>query len=398
MNLVILVLTCGLNFVGLNQALEQESLLEIINEWMGEFNVVEGGDFKTFVENNLIPQDFDRPNKKAPKVISHIDYEDFKFNEMDLEEESSVGYPVGSGVLVRKDEVSLGQMNGKNRKRSVYSIVGNFTDKGFLNGTAEINYMDGSTIFGSVVNSVLHGLSYEVDDNSKIRFMGRYYNGFKKGRAWYFEPEIYPGAITGILDDNEQFNGQSFHYVFLNGIQSDLIHAESTDNGEMKNGKRHRLIGHKLEGGILVLNSKLDPDQEKNRNADLHFTTFGSGFDFEEAIMLQNVWYNLTMRPERTTIFLREFQNISELYEKDPSVHDKIKDFGLLDQAEMLIDSACNKIIASHQLEQDSVRETALVSALGSGSKWIGTLLDFSTGLQSIIPAGASNLVQYWYY
>ncbi len=49
--------------------------------------------------------------------------------------------------------------------------------------------------------------------------------------------------------------------------------------------------------------------------------------------------------------------------------------------------SVCNEILESVPLKEGSFHETALVTALGSGSKWIGALIEYSTGVQSYIAA-----------
>ena len=49
--------------------------------------------------------------------------------------------------------------------------------------------------------------------------------------------------------------------------------------------------------------------------------------------------------------------------------------------------SICNEILETLPLDEGTFHETALVTALGSGSKWIGSLIEMATGVQSFIAA-----------
>ena len=53
--------------------------------------------------------------------------------------------------------------------------------------------------------------------------------------------------------------------------------------------------------------------------------------------------------------------------------------------------SICNQILESLPLKEGTFHETALVAALGSGSKWIGSLIEMATGVQSVISAVESK-------
>jgi hypothetical protein len=53
--------------------------------------------------------------------------------------------------------------------------------------------------------------------------------------------------------------------------------------------------------------------------------------------------------------------------------------------------SLCNSVLESIPLKKNTFHETALVAALGSGSKWVGALIDWSTGTQSFIAAFESK-------
>ena len=355
-------------------------LKDIVQNWVTNF--IQPKDFEIYSKQNQISEETVKPIKKSLKLLSHLDYEDYTFNGKDLEEDT---YPFGFGILESKykegDQILC---FGKKKSKAITKVVGNFSTNGLMNGLCQIKYSDGWILFVNVMNSVAHGFSYEMDNKGSFRYIGRYLNGRKFGRFWYFHDGIINGALTGKVDEYGNFNGNNYHYLFMKQQSKfDVLKGESR-NGDLINGTKHILKGVNFDGGILSLDT--NPITSENYN----FNSYGTITNFEDVFFEINVWYHFkSFQAKRKTVFKKSFNDISELY--NPLAIFPIKDYGWRDSSD-IVDPICNKIIASYALKEDSLFETPLIAARGTGSKWVSALVDQSTGIQSM--ALANELVK----
>ncbi|TRY78614.1 hypothetical protein TCAL_09488 [Tigriopus californicus] len=246
--------------------------------------------------------------------------------------------------------------------KNIRFIVGAFDSKG-LQKPVEVTFHDGSKILANFIDSIVHGLSVEFDPSGHQTRIGFYHNGQESFPFWHFSPSTNSAVLY--------WNPEKALYLV-----NDECFAVNLISNRILSGHRCLASEFVTENEFLLpktvdLNSSLIPEFQ----APDYLTSVS---DF---VMAQSTWLSLMSHPSihGQSIFQDPSKSVLDIV--DPVAIPKTFDDGTT--------TKCNAIVTAHLLLPGSLHETPMVCALGSGSKWIGNLLEWSTGIQGYVDAVA---------
>ena len=338
-----------------------DPLLETINLWCSNFSSLS-------VFAKWSSQHVDRGNvnpSKAVKILKSNDLSDLVFHGT-LDDD---GVPQGAGELLGEGEGEEFCFRGKCQNPVRY-VLANFV-KGEIDGAAKVVFQNGVKIFGQFEKSVLHGTAAHFDPKGRLKYVGEFRNGKRLGKQWYFDQQAMV-AVHGELGEMEEFSGNDFWIFVQDGHEVTTTYRVTFKKGEITKGFEVNHVVSGVQNQILtVLDSEIVgeiPPFEAAPNLE----------NFEQLIAAQATWLRLRKSfSKKSSIFKDSSVNLENLL--NPTEPPRFLEEGN--------DHKCIKILTALALKPGSLHETALVSPLGGGSKWVGSLMEWATGIQGFIAA-----------
>lgn len=192
-------------------------------------------------------------------------------------------------------------------------------------------------------------------------------------------------ALTGKVNEEGEFTGEGFVLLTMDGGKVKAFGAANAVAGALSGGTPVAVVGHGEDAdGVLELAT--EPGAAGEEGGPWTFEPPpGVAGRLEDTVLMQSTWLKLRARDRREpfrSVFAAGESDLEAL--RDPTGVER----GFQDGRQP---TSCDGAARSVALRPGSLHEFALACAQGSGSKWVLSLLELSTGIQSYVDAVAGK-------